>query len=86
MYRVPNHLKFIDVEGVMQKDIDSLKLLDVNKVASLLGLGVRTVWRWVASGKLPQPVIREGRIVRWRLKDLLEWLDEQADQNARGGR
>lgn len=36
-------------------------MLNVNKVASMLGIGVRTVWRMVDRGELPPPVALGAR-------------------------
>jgi excisionase family DNA binding protein len=49
-------------------------LLDVDAVAKLLTCSPRTVWRLSDAGKMPAPV-RVGRLVRWPLKVLMEWID-----------
>lgn len=54
-------------------------LLDVRKVAQLLGVHQRTIWRMVASGDLPAPIRLGAKTVRWRLLDL-----ERHIQNAKG--
>lgn len=38
--------------------------IDVKSVAAVLGIGVSTVWNWVARGLLPAPS-RLGRTTRW---------------------
>ena len=45
------------------------KMLDLNPVAILLGVSVRTVWRLVSSKVLPKPV-RIGGSTRWFESDL----------------
>ncbi len=50
-------------------------LVDTNKVAELLNLSPRTVWRLLSAGKLPKPV-RIGRSVRWSLTKLESWIAE----------
>jgi excisionase family DNA binding protein len=50
--------------------------LRVPEVAELLGMPARTVYRWVADGRLP--AIRIGRVVLVRRKDLQEWLEREA--------
>jgi len=40
-------------------------LLDVGDLADMLKIHRRTVWRWAAAGRLPQPVTI-GRVRRWR--------------------
>ena len=58
------------------KQLLSIKLLDAGDVAQLLGIHVRTLWRWSSSGTLPEPV-RIGRVVRWRFTDLQAFLEKQ---------
>ena len=57
------------------------KLLSIAQIAARFNIGVRTLWRWVASGKFPPPAVRVGRIVRWRASDLGEWIEGQARRN-----
>ena len=52
------------------------QLLTAREVAELLGIGLRTVWRWTVTGQLPAPVRqgRQGRVVRWRVRDLKRFI------------
>jgi predicted DNA-binding transcriptional regulator AlpA len=50
------------------------KLIEVNGVAEMLGVGTRTVWRLRDGGQMPKP-INVARCVRWRLSDLVAWID-----------
>jgi excisionase family DNA binding protein len=53
---------------------DSLSaLLDVRAVAALLDCSTRHVYRLADAARLPAPV-HLGALVRWRRRDLLEWL------------
>lgn len=75
--------------------IDSL--MTVEEVAGYLGVAVSTVYGWVsmakkgdgkvleASGRPPIPVIKVGRLDRFRKKDIDEWLEEcaQVERRAR---
>ncbi|MCW9044564.1 MAG: helix-turn-helix domain-containing protein [Pseudopelagicola sp.] len=45
------------------------QMLNVEEVATLLGLGVSTVWAHAKAGKLPAP-IKIGRASRWRKADI----------------
>ena len=49
-------------------------LLNVRGVAALLSCAARTVYRLADAGRLPGPV-RVGGLVRWRKKDIDEWLE-----------
>ncbi|HEV3204080.1 MAG TPA: helix-turn-helix domain-containing protein [Gemmataceae bacterium] len=50
------------------------EFLTAREVALVLGISVRTVWRWHAQDKLPPP-FRVGRIIRWRARDLFAFLE-----------
>lgn len=59
---------------------DSLKLLTKRAVSDLLDLHEQTVMRLVREGKFPPP-LRTGAVgsaVRWRAKDIAEWIDQRA--------
>lgn len=59
-------------EGVASTD----RLLKAREVASLLGLGVRTVWRLASAGEIPRP-IAVGRSARWLESELAAWIKER---------
>lgn len=50
------------------------ELLKVNKVAGLIGISPRTVYRLADAGKMPRPV-KLGTLVRWRADELRDWVD-----------
>lgn len=50
-------------------------LIPAEKVAELLGISKRTLWRLLSSGKLPEPV-RLGSLVRWNRVELQHWIEE----------
>ena len=53
----------------------SAELLDVKAVALLLGgCSTRHVYRLADAGQMPRPV-RLGSLVRWRLAELMSWLE-----------
>src|SRR5262245_55945354 len=51
--------------------------VDVRPVARLLCCSVRHVWRMVDSGAMPRPLAL-GRLRRWRIGTLREWLRQGA--------
>jgi len=51
------------------------KLLSVKKVAEIVDLSVRQIWRLVAAQDFPQPV-RIGNSRRWVLSDIQTYLDK----------
>lgn len=54
----------------------------LNRVASLLGINARSVWRRVAEGDLPKPV-KVGRLARWFASDIANY--QQQLREGRGG-
>ena len=55
-----------------------LTLLTVGDVARLLKLSQRQVWKLAKAKRLPAP-LRLGRSVRWRVTDLVRFLEAGAD-------
>jgi excisionase family DNA binding protein len=56
--------------------MQTYELLTAREVAERLNIGIRTVWRWSASGELPAP-LRLGkarRVVRWKAVDIESYL------------
>lgn len=50
-------------------------LLDITSVAKMCGCSARTVRRLADAGKIPLP-LRIGRLIRWRRRDVLNWISE----------
>ena len=48
----------------------SKDLLTSQDVARRLSIGVRTLWRLVAQGKVPQPIRYTRKLVRWKTSDI----------------
>lgn len=51
-----------------------IRMLTADEVAEELRISVRGVWRQVSTGRLPEPVY-VGRLARWPLQTLREWLE-----------
>jgi len=51
------------------------KLLDVREVAGMLGTSPRFVWALRYSDRIPQPVTIGSRVVRWRERDISDWIE-----------
>jgi excisionase family DNA binding protein len=51
------------------------ELLTSQQVAEMLSVSVRTVWRLVASGKFPQPVRYNRKLVRWKTVDVVRYIE-----------
>ena len=50
------------------------QLLRLREVRVMVSLSPATIYRGVAAGSFPSPV-KIGSASRWRLSDLLAWLD-----------
>jgi excisionase family DNA binding protein len=51
------------------------ELLTVREVAELMKVSRRTVWRWVAQGRLPIPVRYSRTCVRWKASIMRAYLE-----------
>ena len=60
------------------------ELLSAPQAAEIAGVGERSWWRFVSSGKAPHPV-RLGRAVRWRKAELAKWIADGCPQVRTGG-
>jgi excisionase family DNA binding protein len=49
-------------------------LLTAQEVAGRLSIGVRTLWRLVARGNMPQPVRFSRKLVRWKTADIDRYI------------
>jgi prophage regulatory protein len=60
----------------MQISNESAKLLRLKDVSELTSLGKSTINLWVAQGKFPKPLTLSATIKVWRLKDVVDWIDQ----------
>ena len=44
------------------------------RVAILLGVSPRTLWRLAATGKIPQPIRYSRKLVRWKAADIAAYV------------
>ena len=49
-------------------------LLTVNQVASAMNVSPRTIWRYLSTGRIPEP-IRISGTVRWRSTEISFWIE-----------
>jgi excisionase family DNA binding protein len=63
---------------MVPSSLDDLTLLTIKQVARRLAISVRSVWRHVASKRLPAPFYPTPRAPRWRRSDLERFLDAAA--------
>jgi excisionase family DNA binding protein len=51
--------------------------LNETQTAQYLGFARNTLAKYVKAGKVPGPVLREGKFVRWSRATLDQWLAEK---------
>jgi excisionase family DNA binding protein len=64
----------IAVNGTDDPKLSAPLLLSADKLAELLNISVRTLWRLRAAGTLPRP-LRIGGSIRWRFDEISQWID-----------
>lgn len=55
-------------------------LISVSELATILKCSTRTIWRMDSAGLLPRPV-RFGGKVRWRYRDIIQWIEHNCPPN-----
>ena len=50
-------------------------LMTSQQVANRLAISIRTLWRLVRAGKVPQPVRYNRKLVRWKSVDLVHYIE-----------
>ena len=58
----------------MEDNADLLKRADI---LGLLDIDPATLWRWRKSGNFPAPIKLTRGNLRWRKKDVTEWLESR---------
>jgi predicted DNA-binding transcriptional regulator AlpA len=50
-------------------------LVDADTTAQLMSISQRTLYRLICEKAIPEPLRISGRLLRWRLGELLEWIE-----------
>lgn len=65
------------------------ELLDVNQIATMIGVSGRTVYRLADHKKMPRP-LKIGVLNRWRAQEVRDWIDDgcppMSHKRKRGGK
>lgn len=56
------------------------KLMTENEVSEALGIKPRTLQCWRLLGQGPKPTKLSSKTIRYRVKDVRDWLDNVSDQ------
>ena len=59
------------------------KLLTRKEAANFLGLSEGTLAVWKVTKRYPLPLIKVGRLVKYRESDLIQFLDKMTDPQIR---
>ncbi len=59
--------------------MDNNKLLTRKEAAKFLGLSEGTLAVWKVTKRYPLPLIKVGRLVKYRESDLIKFLDQMTD-------
>jgi prophage regulatory protein len=53
---------------------DGERLLRISQLTAILGISRATIYRYIASGKLPKPVKLSARCVAWKASVISGWM------------
>lgn len=57
------------------------RVIRVNEVAGIIGVGKSTVWLWDREGKIPKSFKLTPSTTVWRLSEIMEWLDKKQQES-----
>ena len=71
----PTNIKYAGTEGSIQHN----QLLRIATVSELTTVAKSSIRLWVAQGRFPKPITLSPVIKVWRLADIDQWIEEQAN-------
>ena len=63
--------------SIDQRDVMSPKLLRINQVLEITGLGRSTIYARVAQKSFPEPIKAGQRASRWIESEVTDWIEVQ---------
>jgi len=54
-----------------------IKLLTPKEVSEMLGISIETLNVWRATNRYPLPYVKAGRLVRYRLEDVIAFIESR---------
>lgn len=60
------------------QSIDENRLIRINDVVKLTTLSKSCIHLWVAQGRFPAPITLSPTVKVWRLKNIVQWIENQA--------
>lgn len=79
---MPPELKAAAADAIRKSGLISDQLIDPAAVAGELGVPEKTLAQWRYLGKGPR-FIKVGRFIRYRIRDVERWLEEQSRSSTR---
>lgn len=69
------NIKYAGTEGSIQHN----QLLRIATVSELTTVAKSSIRLWVAQGRFPKPITLSPVVKVWRLADIDQWIEEQAN-------
>jgi prophage regulatory protein len=66
-------------EKRLDSTLNAQRLIRLAEVATMLGIGRSTIYKYVDEGKFPAPIKIGIRSVRWKLADVLAWRSQSSE-------
>jgi excisionase family DNA binding protein len=68
--------------AAQQRDADTYKLMNIKEAAERLGIKPHTLSTWITTKRYPIKSIKLGRLVKFREKDLIEFIESRVRTTA----
>lgn len=68
--------KLVITNEVYSTALPSAGFVRLPTVAHVTGVAKSTVWKWVASGKLPKPIKISPKVSAWPVGEIRAWLND----------
>tara|TARA_R110002012_G_scaffold166722_2_gene330104 strand:+ start:4991 stop:5335 length:345 start_codon:yes stop_codon:yes gene_type:complete len=62
--------------------MNGINFVYVEDIARIMGVDKKTIYRWVKSGKLPQPSTFGGKTFRWQAGVIEAWVESGLNQQS----
>jgi predicted DNA-binding transcriptional regulator AlpA len=61
-------------KSLLPPELAAVRLIGIAELCELVGIGRSTAERWLAAGRLPEPIRLSRTCHRWRLAEAIEWI------------
>ena len=56
------------------------KILRKGEVSTITGLGISTLYKWMAEDKFPRSISLGGRSVGWIESEIFDWINQRIEE------